>query len=105
MYAVIAIQGHQYIVQEGDQLVVDQLAWKKWDKVSFDTVVLAFEKDGKTTKVGTPYIDKAWVDAKILEQKKGDKIRVFKFQWKKRYQKTRGFRPCQTVLSIDKIRA
>ena len=40
---------------------------------------------------------------KVQTSIQGDKVRVLKFQGKKRYKRTMGFRPQQTVLSIDKI--
>lgn len=105
MKAVIAIQWHQYIVQEWDQLVVDQIDQKKGEKITFDTVLLTFDDEGKKVAVWAPYVAKASVTAKIIEHKRGDKVRVFKFQGKKRYHKTRGFKAHQTVLSIDTIKS
>ena len=103
MYAVIALQGHQYIDQEGDELVVDQLEGKEGDSVTIDTVLLAFDEAGKDVKVGAPQVSGASVKAKIVDHKRGKKVKVFKFQGKKRYHKTRGFKPHQTILSIEKI--
>lgn len=105
MKAVIAIQWHQYIVAQGDELVVDQLEGERGDKVDFSTVLLTFDDEGKQVAIGTPYLEKVSVTTKIVEQKKGDKVKVFKFQGKKRYHKTRGFRPSQTILFIEKINA
>mgnify|MGYP001572747124 CR=1 FL=1 len=42
--------------------------------------------------IGKPYL-KETVKLKILEQKKGKKIRVAKFHAKANYRKVRGFRP------------
>lgn len=105
MKAVIAIQGHQYIVAEWDTLVVDQCKWEKWDILEFDTILLTFDDEGKKVSVWTPYVKGVSVSTKIVEHTKGDKVKVFKFQGKKRYHKTRGFKPSQTVLSIEKINA
>jgi len=105
MKAVVALQGHQYIVAEWDTLVVDQYQWKKWDVFEFDTVLLVFDDEGKKVSVWSPYVKGASISTKIVEHKKWDKVKVFKFQWKKRYHKTRGFKPSQTVLSIEKINA
>jgi ribosomal protein L21 len=43
------------------------------------------------------------VTAKIKNHTKGDKIRVFKFQWKKRYHRTKWFTPQKTTLTIDNV--
>ena len=105
MKAVIVLQGHQYIVVEWDTLVGDKMTWKEGEKVDIDTVLLTFDDDGEKVSVGTPYVKGAVVSTKILKHQKGDKVKVFKFQGKKRYHRTRGFKPSQTVLSIEKIKA
>jgi len=106
MYAVIAIQWHQYIVQEGVEITVDRIQdTEEWSSVSFDTVLCSFDKSGKTVSVGKPYVKWAKVTAKVVANQKGKKMRVLKFQWKKRYQRIKWFRPHQTVLSIEKIAA
>ena len=105
MKAVIAIQWHQYIVAEWDTLVVDQLEWKKWEKLNFETVLLVFDDEGKQVFIWTPYVRNTSVSVKIVKHQKWDKVKVFKFQGKKRYHKTRGFKSSQTVLSIEKINA
>jgi ribosomal protein L21 len=46
MYAVIDLQGHQYIVKKGDEIVVDKIeptSGKK--KVVADKVLLAFDEE------------------------------------------------------------
>ena len=103
MYAVIAFQWHQYIVKKGDEIVVDRLDAKAGDAITIDTVLLSFDEKGEKTVVGTPYVDKATVKAKVVDHTKGDKMRVFKFQGKKRYSRTKGFTPQQTVLSIESV--
>ena len=104
MRAVIQIQWHQYIVSVGDTLLVDQMAEKKeGDSVSLDKVLLLFDEKGEKVSVGTPYVKNASVSLKVLGHQKWKKIKVFKFQGKKRYHRTRGFKPSQTLLSVEKI--
>ena len=105
MKAVIEIQWHQYIVSAWDMLVVDQLEGKPWDAITLDTVLLVFDEEGKNVSVGTPYVKDVSVSTKLVEHTKWSKIKVVKFQSKKRYHKTRGFTPLKTVLSIEKINA
>ncbi|MEY3197668.1 MAG: Ribosomal prokaryotic protein, partial [Candidatus Parcubacteria bacterium] len=52
--------------------------------------------------LGTPYLSQT-VQAKIVSHGRADKIRVVKFQSKKRYMRTIGHRQDQTVLSIESI--
>ncbi len=106
MYAVIATQGHQYIVQEWLELTVDKIIdTKEWDSVTFDNVYCIFDKDGKNVSVGTPVVKWATVKAKIISHDRWDKTRVLKFQGKKRYQRVKWFRPEQTTITIEKISA
>ena len=103
MYAVVAFKGHQRLVQEGDTLVVDAVDLEKDEKIELDRVLLLFDAAGDPVYIGTPTVPGAKVSATVVSNQKGDKIRVIKFQGKKRYKRTKGFRPHQTTLSINKI--
>ena len=102
--AVIDLQWHQYIVAPWDMLVVDQLSEQEGKKIDFNQVLLVFDDEWKKVLVGKPHVKGAVVSAKIVKHQKGDKVKVVKFQGKKRYHRNRGFRPTQTVLSIENIR-
>jgi large subunit ribosomal protein L21 len=103
MYAVIELKGHQYIVQEGDTITVDNVDLDEGEKMTVDTVLLAFDDKGEKVIVGAPHIAKAKVECVVAKNQKGDKIRVIKFKRKNRYQRTIGFRPHQSLLDIKKI--
>lgn len=103
MYVVVEIQGHQWIVKQGDEIVVDRIDQEVGATVTFSSVLCAFDPTGSKVMVGTPFVTGAEVKAAIKEQRRGPKLTAFKFQGKKRYQKTKGFRPHQTVLAIDSI--
>lgn len=100
-YAVVKIGGKQYKVAEGDILEVDRLPVEKDGVMTFDEVLL-WVADGQV-KVGTPFVKEVRVKAKVLEQKKGEKIRVAKFKAKVRYRRVMGFRPLLTRLHIEQI--
>lgn len=102
MYAIVEIAGKQYKVAKNDKIEVDKLKTEK-GKISFDTVLL-YAKDEKSVEVGNPYVSGAKVEAEVLEQKRGEKIRVFKMKPKKRYQKTIGHRRDLSVLKIKDIK-
>lgn len=99
-YAVIKSGGKQYKVNVGDVLEIDKIE-SKTDKVLFEEILLLV--DGEKIGIGKPNVPGVRVEAKILEQKKGDKIRVMKFKAKSRYRKAIGFRPHLSVVKIDKI--
>jgi large subunit ribosomal protein L21 len=73
------------------------------EKMTIDTVLLAFDDKGEKVIVGAPYVAKAKVECIVAKNQKGDKIRVIKFKRKNRYQRTIGFRPHQSLLDIKKI--
>lgn len=102
-YAVIKTGGKQYRVSEGDVIEVDKLPVKKDDEVNFDQVLLSVLDD--KVQVGMPMIPDIKVRARVLEQKKGEKIRVAKFKAKVGYRRVQGFRPLLTKIKIEKISA
>jgi large subunit ribosomal protein L21 len=59
--------------------------------------------EGETAVVGTPMIDGARVEAKILENKRAKKVLIFKKKRRKGYQRKRGHRQELSVIRIEKI--
>jgi len=102
MFAVVEIGGKQFKVSRGDLIEVDRLPEEEGKTVKFDTVLLYGESE-KSAKIGTPYVEGASVEAKILEHAKADKIRVVKFIAKKRHQKTYGHRQPLSKLEITSV--
>lgn len=100
-YAVLRLGGKQYKVCEGDVIEVDKLPFPKDQEVTFNDVLL-WVSDGQV-KIGMPYLSDVKIKAKILDQKKGEKIRVAKFKAKVRYRRVLGFRPRLTMLQIKTI--
>lgn len=103
MFAVIELQWHQYIVREGDTIVVDKLDLEGDSYVASD-VLLISDEDGKDTVIGTPYVEGMSVTFDVVESfTKGEKIRVLKFKRKNRYQRVIWHRPHQTILKAVSI--
>lgn len=100
-YAVIKTGGKQYKVSEGDVIEVDRLVDEKNGKLTFDEVLL--KVSDSSVKIGTPFVKGEKVEAKLVEQKKGDKIRVSKFKAKVRYRRVNGFRASLSKVLIEKI--
>jgi large subunit ribosomal protein L21 len=103
MFAIVQTGGKQYKVSKGDTLDIEKLDVESGKKVNLDKVLLVSDKTA--TKVGTPLVDGAYAVAKIVEHKRGDKIKVFKMKAKKRYQKTQGHRQSLTTIEIVEIKA
>ncbi len=102
-FAIIQLQGKQYQISEGDELVVDHLETPVGDSLSISDVLLV--NQAKTVKIGTPLVKNAQVKLTVLEQGKGEKIRVVKYKAKSRYRKVRGHRQHLTKLKVVKISA
>lgn len=103
MYAVVKIQWHQFIVKNDDVILVDRVEWEVDDVLSYSDVLMTFAQDQSAITIWSPVVEWAIVKARIVEHKKWKKIRVLKFQWKKRYQRVKGHRSYQTVLHIDSV--
>ena len=100
-YAVIKTGGKQYKVQEGDVIEIDRLANLKDENVIFDDVFLVVNEG--VAKIGNPTVSGVKVTAKLLENLRGEKIRVSKFKSKVRYRVTTGFRAELSKVQIEKI--
>ena len=97
-YAVIRLQGRQYKVSEGQELLVDKMNDLKL------TPEVLLVVDGEKTNIGKPVIKDAKVTLKILKEvEKGEKIEVYHFKAKSRYKKHTGFRPQYTRVLVEKI--
>ena len=100
-YVIFRSGGKQYKAAKGDILEVDKIADEKNDRLVIDDILL-WVADGQV-KVGKPKVSDIKLKVKILEQKKGKKIRVAKFQSKVRMRRVTGFRARLTKLQIEKI--
>ena len=99
MYAVIESGGKQYKVEEGTSLLVDRLDAKDGDKVSLRPVLF---RDGDVI-VGKD-LAKVKVEAKVVENLRGKKIKVFKYKAKKGYRKRAGHRSELTKLEVTSLK-
>jgi large subunit ribosomal protein L21 len=103
MYAVVSTGGKQYRVQKGETLRVEKIPGEVGSKVTLDKVLML--ADGENIRVGQPLLEKATVQASIVEQDKAKKILVFKYKRRKRYRRKKGHRQPFTAIRIDGIEA
>ncbi len=103
MYAIVKTGGKQYRVSEGQSLRVEKLAGDPGDAVTLEEVLLV-GGDGQT-RIGTPRVAGAVVNAEIVRQDRAKKIIVFKKKRRKGYHKKQGHRQSYTELKITGISA
>ncbi len=102
MIAVIELGGNQFIVRKGDVIEVKKQDVEVGKTLTVEALLIA-AADGAEVKVGTPTVAGSKIECKVLEQKKGPKVRVFKMKAKKRHMKNRGFKPSITQIEILSI--
>ena len=101
MLAVFKTGGKQYSVKAGQILKVEKLEGEKGDSISFKDVLAISESTQNT--IGSPLVEGAVVEAKILDQIRDKKIIVFKKRKRQNYRSTQGHRQYLTVLKIETI--
>ena len=95
-FAIFQTGGKQYRVQAGDTIKVEKISADK--NVEFDKVLMVGDK------IGNPYVEGARVIATVVEQKRDDKVLVFKKKRRQNYRRTKGHRQYLTVLKIKEIK-
>jgi large subunit ribosomal protein L21 len=101
MYAIVQDGAHQYKVEKGTVLWFESKDDKKaGDKVEFPVLLVA---DGQNVKVGQPVVNGAKAVGEVVEQARGEKVRVFKYRKREDYHRRRGHRQNYTVIKITDI--
>jgi large subunit ribosomal protein L21 len=100
MYAVVRVGGKQERVEPGDVLEVELMKADPGETIELEPIVI-FDDDGKA-HVGKD-LGKASVKAKLLGDKKGDKLRVFKYRPKSGYRRSQGHRQQLTMLEVQEV--
>lgn len=101
MFAVIETGSKQYLVSENDKIKVEKLPQEEGAKVVFDKVLLV--SDQKKATVGKPYVKGAKVEAEVIKQGRGKKIKMLKYKSKTRQRRRKGHRQEYTEVAIKKI--
>jgi large subunit ribosomal protein L21 len=100
MYAVIKTGGKQHKVQVGDVIEVEKIV-HEGETVTFQPLLVVDDDGG--THVGAQ-ASKSSVTAKPLGEKKGDKVKIFKYRPKSGYAQRGGHRQLRTMLEIEDVK-
>jgi large subunit ribosomal protein L21 len=87
----------------GDKLKIEKLEAEIGSEITFDQVLMV--GDGADIKMGAPMLRGATVTATVLNQARGDKIKIFKMRRRKHYRKSQGHRQYFTEVQIGGITA
>ncbi len=102
MLAIIRTGGKQYKVSEGDKVKIEKLEAEIDAVVKFEVL---FVGDDKVAHVGTPVLEKAVVEGKVIAQDRHAKVKGIKHNPKKRYLVRFGHRQSYTEVEITKVAA
>ena len=100
-FAIIETGGKQYKVSASKILEIEKLNAKIGETVKFQNVLLL--NDDKTTEIGSPSIDCATVEAKLLDNVKDRTVLVFHKRRRKHSRKKNGHRQRHSKIQITKI--
>lgn len=101
MYAVIVSGGKQHKVKPGLVVSLEKIEKGIGEAVEFDQVLLVGNDTG--IKLGTPLVTAAKVIGEVVEQGRGDKVRIIKFRRRKHHMKRQGHRQYFTKVKITEI--
>jgi large subunit ribosomal protein L21 len=100
-FAIIQTGGKQYKVSASEILKIERLKESVGKTVEFKKILLL--NNDKETEIGTPTIEGAKVEAKILKNGKNRTILVFKKRRRKNSRKKFGHRQQISLIQIMKI--
>lgn len=101
MYAVIKTGGKQHKITIGEKLKVELIPAEIGSKVTLSEVLMV--ANGEDVVIGSPVVAGATVEATVIAQGRHKKVRIFKMQRRKHYQRRMGHRQYYTELLIDAI--
>ena len=100
-FAIIETGGKQYKVSASKILEIEKLDVKIGETIKFQNVLLL--NDNKTTEIGSPSIDGAMVEAKLLDNVKDRTVLIFHKRRRKHSRKKNGHRQRHSKIQITKI--
>ena len=100
-FAIIETGGKQYKVSASKILEIEKLKAKVGETIKFKNVLLL--NDNKTTEIGSPSVNGATVEAKLLDNVKDRTVLIFHKRRRKHSRKKNGHRQRHSKIQITKI--
>lgn len=101
MYAIIESGGKQYKVTEGMRVKLEKLPGTEGNDIQIREVLAI--NDGENVLIGSPFVEGASVDGKVVVQGRARKVIAFKYKRRKDMKKKIGHRQTYTELLVEKI--
>jgi large subunit ribosomal protein L21 len=100
VYAVIRVGGKQERVKAGDVIEVEFMHVDPGSQVEFEPVLVVDDAGKAHHGKG---LSQAKVVATLLGDRKGEKVKVFKYRQKTGYRKNQGHRQLMTLLEVQEV--
>ena len=100
-FAVINTGGKQYKVSANDKLRIEKLSNKEGGSIEFKQVLLI--NSNNSMELGSPLIEGAKVEAKVVKQTRNKTILIFKKRRRQNSRRKNGHRQKMSSVQITKI--
>lgn len=100
-YVIASILGKQFILSEGDKVILDRVNDLKNDLLEIKDILLYV--DGDKVEIGSPLLKSKVLKLKLLKEYKDKKIIVAKYKAKSRYHKVNNHKQAKSLLEVISI--
>ena len=100
-YAIVETSGSQFWLEPNRYYDLDRINADVDQKITLEKVLLL--NDGKSLKIGKPYVEGATVELKIMAHRRGPKILVYKMRPKKKTRRKNGHRQELTRVMVQSV--
>ena len=101
MYAIAISGGKQYRIEKNGRIRVPTIEAAVGDTIRLEQILLT--SDNGELQVGTPFVDGAYAQAKVVAHGRSSKVFTIKYKRRKGYHRKAGHRQDYTELLIDSI--
>lgn len=103
MYAIVATDGRQLKLEDGQEVFLDLREAAAGESITLDRVLAVRNDEG--LQLGRPVLEGATVELEVVDETKGPKIFVQKFRRRKNSRTRTGHRQKYTKARVTKISA
>jgi len=101
MYAIVRLDGFQYVVSEGERVRVSLRPEEPGASLKLDDVLLL--KGEQDVVIGAPRVAGAVVEAKVIDHVRNPKVMIGKFTRRENYRRKKGHKQQMTEIEITRI--